>query len=174
MRSPLRHVLPAICALAAPCAAAEFTDTDLQVAARALSFMEQPLSGRIEVGIVYSPDSPRSRDEAERLKDRLGQQYRAGNLELIPVLVPIQRAEEADVDLFMLTGHVAGGGEALARAAQAGGIPCVTTDVEQVRSGACVMGIQSRPRVEIMVNRKAANESGLRFATAFRVMVTEI
>jgi hypothetical protein len=36
----------------------EVTAMDLQVAARALSFMESPLSGRVRVGILYANQSP--------------------------------------------------------------------------------------------------------------------
>jgi ABC-type uncharacterized transport system substrate-binding protein len=161
-------------ALAAPLAAADVTPLDLQVAARALSFMERPLSGRVRVGVVYSPQSPRSSNQAQQLRTQLGAGLRVGNIELVPGLVALGDAARADVDLFLLTEHVPPGEAALAGVSKARQIPCVTTDVEQVRSGACIMAVRSRPKVEIIVNRDAANDSGLRFATAFRVMVTEI
>jgi hypothetical protein len=36
------------------------------------------------------------------------------------------------------------------------------------------MGIRSAPKVQIVVNRAAAKDSGVAFATVFRVMITEI
>jgi hypothetical protein len=50
----------------------------------------------------------------------------------------------------------------------------VTTDLNQVRDGVCLMGVRSSPKVQIVVNRAAANASGITFATVFRVMITEI
>jgi ABC-type uncharacterized transport system substrate-binding protein len=153
---------------------AEITVTDLQVAARALSFVENPLSGAVRVGIVYASGSPRSVQQAEALRDMLGNGLRAGNLELRPVMVESKEAANANVDLFFLTEHVATDGTQLSSASMKKQIPCVTTDVGQVRNGACIMGVRSRPKVEILVNRAAAAASGVTFATVFRVMITEI
>ena len=36
------------------------------------------------------------------------------------------------------------------------------------------MGVRSSPKVQIMVNRTVAKDSGIAFATVFRVMITEI
>jgi ABC-type uncharacterized transport system substrate-binding protein len=153
--------------------AAEVTATDVQVAARALSFMERPLAGAVRVGILYAPDSPRSVREAETLRDMLGTGLKAGKLELKPILVKLSDAATAKVDLFFLTEFVA------AADANAAGIvalkrPCVTTDISQVERGACLMGVRSTPKVQIVVNRAAAKDSGVAFATVFRVMITEI
>jgi hypothetical protein len=159
--------------LAAATAAQAVTFTDLQVAARALSFMESPLTGVVRVGIVYAPENPRSVQQAQELERLLGDGLRAGSVELKPLLVKLGDAHEADVDLYFLTDYV---GPDEARAAQIGQgkRPCVTTDLRQVQSGACLMGVRSMPSVEIVVNRAAAKESGITFATLFRVMIREI
>jgi ABC-type uncharacterized transport system substrate-binding protein len=153
--------------------AAEVTPTDLQVAARALSFMEKPFAGAVRVGILYSPGSPDSVREAEALRALLGEGMKIGKLELKPALVPTSEASAASVDLFFLTEFVA------AADANAAGIaalkrPCVTTDFAQVQSGACLMGVRSAPKVQIVVNRAVARDTGVEFATVFRVMITEI
>ncbi|MEO8467659.1 MAG: hypothetical protein ABI640_20220 [Gammaproteobacteria bacterium] len=152
---------------------AEMTPIDLQIAARALSFMERPLSGAIRVGILYAPDNPRSVREAEALRDLLGAGVKAGKLELQPSLVGIREAAAAKVDLFFLAGFV-GPAEANAAGISALKVPCVTTDIAQVEGGACLMGVRSSPKVQIMINRAAAKNSGITFATVFRVMITEI
>jgi hypothetical protein len=51
---------------------------------------------------------------------------------------------------------------------------CVTADLAAVQAGTCTMAIQSDRRVEIFVNREAASQAGLTFATAFRIMVHEL
>lgn len=166
--------LLAVGALAAPVVAADVTLLDLQVAARALSFMEKPLSGRVRVGVVYSPQSPRSTSQAQQLRAQLGAGMKVGNLELVPVMVPLGDAKTAGVDLFLLTEYVPPGEMSLAGISKARQIPCVTTDLAMVKNGSCIMAVSSKPKIEIIVNRNAAIDSGLRFATAFRVMVTEI
>lgn len=160
--------------LAAASVQAAVTATDLQVAARALSFMEQPLRGTVRVGIVYSNASPASHRQAEEVERLLGSGLRAGNLELHAVMVELGEHKSADVDLFLLTEHVTAEQAQLAGLGADRRTLCVTTDLEQVRNGSCVMGVRSAPKVEILVNRVAAQARGLSFATVFRVMITEI
>ena len=160
-------------AFAAP-VGAEVTATDLQVAARALSFMEDPLRGVVQVGILYEPGSPRSVRQAQELERLLGGGLRAGALELRPQLVELERAAHAGVEIFFLTEYVDSAAALAADLGAAKGRPCVTLDLEQVRSGACLMGVRSKPKIEIVVNRAAAQASGIAFATVFRVMITEI
>jgi ABC-type uncharacterized transport system substrate-binding protein len=158
--------------LAAPLGA-EVTPTDLQVAARALSFMDKPLTGPVRVGILYAPDSPRSVRQADELQRMLGAGLKAGKLELKPVLVKVGEAAGANVDMYFLTEYVS------TADAQTAGLsvakrPCVTIDIAQVAGGTCLMGVRSTPKVEIVINRAAAKDSGVTFATVFRVMITEI
>jgi ABC-type uncharacterized transport system substrate-binding protein len=152
---------------------AEVTRTDLQAAARALSFMERPLTGTVRVGILYAPDSPRSVQQAQDLERLLAAGMQVGRIELRPALVKIGEAATANVDMYFLTEFVDPAAAHLARTASANR-PCVTTDIDHVESGSCLMGVRSRPRMEIVVNREAAKSSGITFATVFRVMITEI
>jgi hypothetical protein len=161
------------CFVSSASAFAAVTPTDLQVAARALSFMERPLVGSVRVGILYAPNDPRSVREAEALRDLLGTGLKAGKLELKPLLVKIGDAATARVDLFFLTEFVSAA-QASAAGIAVRKVPCVTTDIPQVVSGACLMGVRSSPKVQIMINRAAAKDSGITFATVFRVMITEI
>ena len=156
-------------------AQADVTRTDVQVAARALSFVSDPLSGAVRVGIVYSDDSARSLREARNLRSILGSGFRMGNIELMPVLIESAAAATADVDLFFLTEYLTETqtprllGDSTGRR-----ILCVTTDLDQVRNGACIMGVRSQPKVEVFVNRAAAAASEITFSTVFRVMITEL
>lgn len=147
---------------------------DLEVAGRALGFMQKPMSGKVRLGIVYAPASPRSLREAESLRDALEGGLKVGNLEFYPVMVAIDGAAHADVDLFFLTDFMPSGVPSLAAVSAARQIPCITTDVDEVKSGSCAMAVKSSPKVEIVVNRAAAKDSGVTFATVFRVMITEI
>lgn len=170
---PWQALIASLLLAAAP-AHADVTRTDLQVAARALSFVSNPLTGPVEVGIVYSADSSRSLRQAENLQSLLAGGLRIGAVELSPVLVELNDTAGVDVDLFFLTEHVPAG--AVPRLGARRGVPplCVTIDIEQVRGGACTIGVRSRPKVEVFVSSAAAKASDVTFSTVFRVMITEL
>lgn len=156
-------------------AQADVTAKDVQVMARALGFTEKPPTGDVTIGIVFAPGNPQSAKEAEDLKALLGDGLKAGNLTLKPVLVKIDDlAGAGDVAAFLLTEGVGADGAKLAAATKAKQKPCVTVDIAQVQSGACVMGVKSEPKVEIVVNKAAAADSGVSFAASFRMMITEL
>lgn len=148
---------------------ADVTQRDIQVAARALNFMEPPFNGEVVMGIVFDPANNRSRDQADAIRNMLGDGLTSGNLRLVPELVPVAEVANARVNLFFLT-------EFLGDISQlsVGRLPCVTVDIAQVRDGFCAMGIQSVPKIEIVVNQDAAAKSGKQFASVFRMMVREI
>lgn len=156
-------------------ARADVTTADVQVAARALSFVSNPLKGAVRVGIVYAAGNPRSVEQAQDLRGMLGNGLKVGHLELRPVLVKSTDVAGADVDLFFLTEFMTANetpnllGDRARRP-----ILCVTTDIAQVRNGACVMGVRSRPKVEVFVNRTSAAANDIHFSTVFRVMITEL
>jgi hypothetical protein len=174
MRASAWLGLVVCCSLAPASGRADVTLTDLQIAARALSFMEDPLTGTVRVGIVHAPANARSARQAEELLATLGRGLQVGSLELRPVMVRLDEAELADVDLFFLTEYLNPHEVPLSSISTARRIPCVTTDIAQVQGGACLMGVRSTPKIEILVNRAASIDSGMTFSTVFRVMITEL
>ncbi|MES2219043.1 MAG: hypothetical protein V4501_11605 [Pseudomonadota bacterium] len=146
---------------------------DLEVAVRALGFTNNPPTGKLNIGIVYSPNVSSSVQEAENLQKLLGGGLQVGNLFLKPIMIKINEADNADVGLFFLTQGVGIDGRKLLPASNKKPIVCITTDISQVIAGACVLGVKSHPKVEILVNRAAAAKSGTKFATAFNMMITE-
>lgn len=146
--------------------------SDLQIAARALSFMTDAPSGTVRVGIVFDPNNPQSAADAAQLEQLMAGGLRVGNVTLQPIQVPIDQVAGAQVGLFFLTEGTGSAGR-LSEVASAHKVACITTDLAQVRSGACAIGIRSGPRVEILVNRAAAESSGISFSTAFRMLITE-
>jgi hypothetical protein len=152
---------------------AQFTMNDLQIAGRALGFLDKPMQGQVIAGIVYSPANPQSAREAEALKDMLGDGLRIGNVTLRPVLVSVAEVRHSTAALFLLTDGV-DDVTAVADASRTKKIPCVTTDLAKVKSGHCAIGVRSQPKIEILVNRNAATGSQLSFSAVFRMMITEI
>jgi hypothetical protein len=147
--------------------------SDLQIAVRALGFTNNPPSGNLSLGIVYVDSIPNSVDEAHKLQDILGDGLQVGNLFLKPVMVPVNDVENANVGLFFMTGGIGSSAQRVLSASNQKQILCVTTDVAQVMRGLCALGVKSQPKIEIIVNRAAAANSGITFSSAFSMMITE-
>ena len=162
----------ALIAAAGP-ARAQVTQTDVLVAGRAIGFVEKFAAGELTIGIVFASDSAQSTQQANELRAILGNRFRVGNHVLRASLVRMDELSEADVDLFFLTQGVGGAASRVALVSRERKVPCITFDLAQVRNGACVVGVQSRPRVEVLVNRKAAAASATVFSDVFRLMITE-
>jgi hypothetical protein len=173
MRPKLWALLLAGALMALPAAAA-VSDTTLLVAVRALSFLQHPLQGEVIVGIVYQPVNAQSLLEAKQLDELMGDGFRVGQLVLRSRLITLDELSNSNVGLYFLTSRLGTAASALAKLNSSRKIPCVTTDIDQVRAGNCAMGVQALPRVEILVNRAAAAASGMSFSEAFRVMITEL
>lgn len=171
---PKSWALIASAALVALPASAQVSDTTLLVAARALSFLQHPLQGEIIVGIVYLPGNAQSVLEARHLDALMENGFRAGTLVLRSRLVRLDELAGGDVGLYFLTSELGHGAASLAQLNRTRHIPCVTTDIAQVKEGNCAMGVSAQPRVEILVNRAAATATGMTFSEAFRVMITEM
>jgi ABC-type uncharacterized transport system substrate-binding protein len=155
-------------------ARAGFDDSTVRIAARVLSFMDRPPTGVVTAGIIYAPDNPRSVADAHRLQEMLGNGLQVGGVTLKGTMVKITDDASAHVGLFFLTEDVGAAASQLVRVERNEHIPCITTDLAQVRDGSCAIGIQAEPRVEIIVNTNAANASAVKFSTVFRTLITEL
>jgi ABC-type uncharacterized transport system substrate-binding protein len=172
---PLRSsLLAASLLMACAGAQAQFGLSDLQIAGRALGFLDKPLSGNVSAGIVYTPTDPQSARAAQALMNLFGGGLRIGNITLKPILVAVADLPRAQVALYFLTDGISSAdADAIAEAAKTTRTPCITTDLAQVRAGVCAMGVATQPRVEILVNRAAAAKTMLSFSSVFRMMITE-
>ena len=159
--------------MASRTASAAASENDVTIAARALGFMEKPLTGVIRVGIVYESDIPQSSRDAVLLQKIMDSGLKVGGLSLKPVMVPVGGVAGANVDLLFLVDGMGVRASPVGDAARARQIPCVTLDIDQVKNGDCAIGIRSEPRVEILVNQAAASRSGIGFAGAFKILITE-
>jgi hypothetical protein len=153
---------------------ADVTAKDLQVMGRAIGFSDKAPTGEIRVGIVYAPGNAATAMQAEAVQKLLGDGLSAGKLVMKPVLVKIDEAPSADVGAFILVEGMGADGAKLTATAKAKQKPCLTTDISQVQNGSCAMGIKSEPKVEIIVNKTAAEASGVTFGASFRMMITEM
>lgn len=146
---------------------------DMQIAGRVLGFQEMPPSGPLDVAVLYDSASAASRREAAAIVALLGSGLGVGSLVLRPHLVDQTRLGSLDgVGAVFATTSL---DEALLKTSLGQHkIPCLTLHLEQVQRGSCTVAIRSVPSVSIIVSDANANTAGVRFATAFRMMVREL
>lgn len=151
---------------------AEASLRDMTVMARAMAFLESPPSGLAVVGIAFPRASEEGEREAGRLAAAFGDGLRSGRAILIGRPVPIEDLSGQRFAAVLLT--TAALPHAREAAAVAGrGVLTVATDRAPVDAGIIMLAIRAEPQVEIIANRAAAAAAGIRFATAFRMLIQE-
>lgn len=165
----------AILLLAGP-TLAETTAKDVQVAAKTFGFTVPPLSGSVAVAIVFDAANADSQKDADALKGILGSGLKVGSATLTPVMVPVGQVDSAlgDAKVAFVTAGLAAQHEKIFAVTKAKKILSVSTDAACVQSARCVMGVKSEPKVEILINKAAAEASSVSFAPAFRMMISEL
>ncbi len=152
--------------------AAEMSVRDLQVIARAIAFMTPPPSGTAEIGIVYPGASDPGKQEAERIVAAFGTGLRAGSLTLTARAMPLEGIASGPVALLLTSAALPHAATA-ATAVAGKGVLTVAVEPSAIEGGRVVMTVRSEPRVEILVNRVAAQGAGVGFSAAFRMMIQE-
>lgn len=150
-------------------------EKDLQVAARALSFVNGMPNGPVKTAVLYDPANAGSKADAEAIKAWIEANPMAGKSKLVPTLVAANDAAGlADAKAAFVAEGSDGQFAAIAAAAASGKIVTISADMDCVRGGHCAVGVASSPRVEILVSRTAAAASGASFASAFLMLIKEI
>ena len=157
----------AIVALACTAAYAEPTARDIQVMARAIGFINGLPRGVVDVAVVDGAG-------AQEVMDAMRGRVSAGGVTLNPRRVPADELSGSGVRIIIVPEGQASMHASIAAAARRLGAATLSTDMNCVRNGHCVVGVAAQPRVEILVSRRAADAAGVSFAQAFRVMIREI
>jgi hypothetical protein len=168
-------VLTSVLAVLAPASAlsAELTPKDVQIIGRALAFVENPPTGTVRLGIVFSPSIPISAQQANSLQALLADGVTVGKVTLLPTLIPVDRLFVADdLGAVFVTSGLGTPGPALTEAARRR-LPIFSTDIACVNAGHCLLGFRSEPTVEIVISKTASEVSGVSFTPAFRMLVKE-
>jgi hypothetical protein len=161
-----------LAAIAQPVCAASLTPQDLQILGSALAFVQPRPAGDGVVAIVYAAKDPSSRQDAEAIRAGIGETLTANGVQLTPRLVAA--TELAGIDFSLVIVAAGANSDAVPPALRLHHALCVTADQDAVRQGLCTMAIRSTGKVEILLNYRAAQLSGVSLATAFRMMVSEL
>lgn len=155
-------------------AAAEFSAKDGQILGRTLSYIGNGMTGVAVVGIVYTPSVQTSQQEMDHIRAVIGDELPAGRIRLQARLVPVdQLATVTGLNALYVTSGLSGSTDAVFEAARRLHVPTISTDLDCVQSGGCVVGYSSEPTVQILLNQGAAERIGVHFLQAFRMLVRE-
>lgn len=155
---------------------AETGAKDVQVAAKTFGFLTPPLADTVKVAIVFDAANADSRKDADALKGILGNGLQIGAATLVPVMVPLAQLDGGldDARAVFVTAGQSPQHDRIFAATKAKKLLSISTDISCVQSARCVMGVKSEPKVEILVNKAAAEASSVSFAPAFRMMISEL
>jgi hypothetical protein len=150
------------------------TAKDIQVAARVLGFTSSPLTGSVKMGIVYDPANTASAADEQALLGILGSGLAVGNVTLVPVPISIDKLGSTPADFLFLTAGLGTEATKVGTQVSAAKVLCITNDLAATQAGNCAVNVQTAPSVQITVNKATAAASGVSFASAFMLMITEI
>jgi hypothetical protein len=146
---------------------------DIQVAARTFGFIGGVPKGSLDVAIIYDETNAASQEEATILQGLMGGGMKAGKHKLTSTLVPASDAGSISANLAFVTTGLSGQYDSIFAATSGKSILSVSRDFACTAAQKCVMAITAKPKVKIEISRSAAAASGLKLASALKLMVTE-
>lgn len=163
--------LVAVAALSCMVAPSAFADSkkDMETIAKAIGFINGGPSGAVTVDVVYDGGNADSAAHADEVVGLLSGGV-GSKVKLTGNKISSAGAATSKV-IFVTRGASSQYGAALDKAIANGGLT-VSTDQACLGSG-CVLVVQTKPSVDIMVSTAAAGKTGTEFASAFRMMIKE-
>lgn len=156
-------------------AQAETSKQELGAIAKIISLSKDIPSGDATFAVVYDPASSTSMADLNALKTLMGASYKAPKHKLVLKEVPVGSIDGTSAPiLFMTEGLSAASQQKTLDKGIANKALTVTTSLEYVDSGKCVLGVDVGSGVKIIMNSSAFNASKLNFDAAFKFMIKEI
>lgn len=151
------------------------TGLNVPVAARVISFIQPTPQGILPVAIVYQPGNATSEAEAVTIERALATTAQVGRARLKTRRVATSNLAALDgAKAAFVTSSLRSYQDDVAQAATSRSILTITSDTTCVMAERCVVGITSADRTQIIVSRAAARRNGIRFGSAFLMLVKEI
>lgn len=143
---------------------------DVSVAVNTFGFVSPAISNA-RVAVVH--DGGASQADAQRIAAGMPASVR--RTQISSSIISVSGISSSQANVFFLASGMSSASLASIRSQLAGrrGL-CVTTERRYVETGACILAVSSTPQVRIVVNNAAAQQFGVRFATALMMMVEEI
>jgi len=148
---------------------------NVPVAARVITFVHPAPVGVVPVAIVYEPGNAASEADAADMERALSNGITIGRATLRTRRVAVSNLGQlSGVKAAFVTTGLRAYQDEVAAAAGAQSVLTITADSACVISGKCVVGITSPNRTQIIVSKAAARRSGIRFGSAFLMLVKEV
>jgi len=149
---------------------------DITVGLKALPLLTDKISGSAVAAIVYDASSPASSADAEAIKAAIGSGIAApGGVNISAIMVPtsdLSKLSQTKI-AFIAKGTSAAFG-AIASAASSNKVLTISTDLDCVKAGKCILGVVSEPSVEIYYSKSAGDAANIGFSQAFAMLVKQV
>lgn len=152
-------------------AKAGVTLKDVQTIVRTIGFLENAPSSESVMAIIYNPDSTESLQNARQMEDLIKSEKK----DIEPRLVAVSNMTKIQgADFVFVTDGLQSHYDSIKAALKNSKALSFTLDRACVIQNCCAVYINSKNRVEIVVNKTAADTIETRFKPVFLMMVTVI
>lgn len=168
---------------AMPIQAASATErTDLVVSLKTLQVLTNRYDEPVPMAILYDTTNLESKKDAENIDSAIksGVGKSAGNIEITAQMIPLASGEDPAPKLapfkvaFLARGIQMNGYATIATASAKKKILTMSTDLDCVMNDLCVLGIVSRPSVQIYYSKKASDAADISFLQAFTMLAKQL
>ena len=150
------------------------TIKDLKIGVHVIDFVTNLPTGRTGIGIAYDSRNRESLEDAQQILDTLLSPALHLPPGSRPLLIDIRDLDgSVPLRAVVVADRMKPYYDQLAEFGRTSRTLVISSDIECARAGKCTVGIASTPRVEVIVNTRQAQSSGIQFSEAFRMMVTE-
>jgi hypothetical protein len=150
---------------------------DIAVALKTLPLLTAKIAGPVIVMVVYDPASPKSKADAEKIKSVFDSGIEApGDIKLISQLASttdLSGLSNAKI-AFVASGLPAADYADIGAVAGSMGVLTISTDIDCVKANKCVLGITSKPQVQVYYSPAAAEAARISFASAFTMLAKQV
>ncbi len=149
---------------------------DISVGIKTIALLENKIEGSATVAVVFNPVDAESQSEAQAIREVFDAGIAApGGVKFNAVLVPVNDLNKiVDSRLVVITYGLKPNYDAIAVAVNKAGALSMSADLECVKNAKCILGLVSKPSVEIYYNAKAAEAAAVRFAPAFTMLMKRL
>lgn len=150
---------------------------DLFVALKTLPLLTNKVTSPAVVAVIYDPANSVSKADAETIKSIFDEGLEApGGVKLNARLTGVSELSTlAGAKIaFLAHGLPVTDYNAIGAAASAAGVLTICTDIDCVKSNKCVLGVVSRPHVEVYYSPVAAEAANVSFASAFTMLAKQV
>jgi len=161
-------------ALSAPSRAADVTPADLQAAMRSLGFLTS-LQNRpsVTIGVIYHAGEADSKMQAARVAASLARLSGPGSATVSATLLSVQDLPQSTLhlDALYLLSLPAENGRTVSDFVKRQNVVSISADPACLDMGSCVLMVQARSSMTIVLDTALAQAAGAKFSTVFTMLV---